>query len=101
MAFNINFYFSLNAKLFSELIQTWNHHKTQVDTRKKELTENLSETRQEYDEHAQQREADINVKIDDLRQADHADKIPHREDTIKTFLTEGVLQFKHFQNRKS
>lgn len=92
---------SLNAKLFSELIQTWNHHKSQIDSRKNELTDNLSETRKEYDEHAQQREADINVKIDDLRQADHADKIPHREDTIKTFLTEGVLQFKHFQNRQT
>jgi len=91
--------FSLNAKLFSELIQTWNHHKSQVDLRKNELTDNLTESRKDYDEHALQREADINVKIDDLRQADHADKIAHREETIKNFLTEGVLQFKHFQNR--
>ena len=61
--------------------------------------DHLFETRDEFDTYAQQREADINVKIDDLRQADHADKIPQREDTIKNFLTEGILKFKHFETR--
>ena len=61
--------------------------------------DHLSETRDECDTIAQQREADINVKIDDLRQADHADKIPVREDTIKNFLNEGILKFKQFETR--
>ena len=60
------------GKLYSELVQTWTVHKASFEERKHELALELDETRKEFDENDQQVEAQIDIRIDDLRKRSYA-----------------------------
>ena len=81
------------GKLYSELIQTWTMHKASYEERKVEVALEVDETRKEFDDQEQEREAEMDIRIDDLRHTDEQQRILKKEAAIEVVLDDGKTTF--------